>query len=206
MTSSELPPDPDEPMVSEATVAHLLANTGREVDEDDAWKHQVLQAVRAEPAVAPRTRWLSIAVPTAAAAALMLWWSVPAPAPQVRQASEPFVEIVDVVTKSGRRGDAYHPGDRILLRASPNGSTVVDSLRVYRGRRTLVASCPADPECEQWQDTGWQLWLRLRSRGTYQPVVVRGPAAPPTQSLDDDVEAIRQAGGEITLGEAFEVR
>jgi len=109
---------------------------------------------------------------------------------------------------SSLEGNA-HPGDLLVLKSSFGSSSAVQALelRLYRNDRTLVARCPGSPGCEIGRRQ-MRLTVSLPAVGTYQPVLIHGPAPLPEggQGLDPDSGAVLDAGGQVQLGREIEVR
>ena len=204
MTSRDRPPE-DGPKISEATLQHLLANTGRPADDDDAWKREVLRQVGAEPAPRRSRRWMTIFVPTLAAAAAVLLWARLRPGTSpADQAGAPQVGYVSLASGSGRRGEALHPGDPVQLFGDPQGANEPARLYLYLEER-LELACPGDPRCRA-EGLGWRVQYTVRGRGHYLPILVLGPAVALTGTFEDDSAAIVDAGAQLFVGEAFHVR
>ena len=102
--------------------------------------------------------------------------------------------------RSANRGDILHV-------TSP-GLAGDFELRVYHDGRRVAVRCPGHPAptCRQTRDAVELTW-KLTQTGAYQVVWLASasPLPPPTDNLDDDLDAARRAGARISEGEPIDV-
>lgn len=164
--------------------------------------------VKAEIAARRRSRgawrrWLWLAGPALAAAALLVLW--------VRTEREPGEKLALVVeVQEGtivRRGKDAHPGDRLRLRGMTGGARFAE-LRVYRNDQGPFVSCSTEPPCRRVGET-IELEFTFPAVGSYQPVILASEnpiPAPSTGKLDPDAAEALTAGARVELGEGVRVR
>jgi hypothetical protein len=165
------------------------------------WEDRVMARVDAAPkrrASSP-ARWvwaLAAAIAAMAIAAIVL-----------RSPRDERLAIHQQVIHGGstRRADMAIVGDRLTVRASTAGARHA-ALRVYRGERDLVLSCPGDTRCRMG-DGEIEATLSLDAKGAYRALLLAGdaPLAAPSGSLDGDARAARAGGARVELGAAVEV-
>jgi hypothetical protein len=119
----------------------------------------------------------------------------------------PALEVV--VERGGagvRRGSDAQPGDLLQIRAETGSARHVE-LRVYLRDTVILLRCSGEPPCER-DGHVLSATLRLESIGPHQPVLVHSerPLPEASSALDDDMGAVRRAGGDYVLGREIAVR
>lgn len=176
-----------------------IGRTDQHLAPSADWQQRVLQNIEQAP-VAKSPRWLMGGVALAASAVVAALLLTPARAPSGTLSHELFDS--DIVY----RGTSAKPGDRLRLTSIVDGRNLA-TLRLYRDDK-LVFSCTDEPPCQP-SDNGIAAELTLDAMGRYQSVLVMwdsGVAPVETGSLDSDVLAAREAGGQVVIGEKIDVR
>ncbi len=187
-----------------------LAEVGAEDAPPTDWREKVRLAAREEEASEPRpatslgsrpSRWLPFGL--AAAASIAAVWLVVRP-PGI----EPGALNLTYAEGSGpeRRSAEVVPGTTVQLAAGVAADDVAE-IRIYRSDRDVVLRCSTEPPCRR-ERRALRLDWKVEEPGSYQPVLFldTAPPWPSLGSLDSDVGAVFDAGGDATLGEPVTVR
>lgn len=180
-----------------------IAAAGTQYEPPPFWQSRVLAAVEARRE-RPLRPWRWLWVPAALAAAVLIVLVIG------RRPQGPALATLQVEIEAGsgavRRGDEPHPGDRLVLRATP-GAARYSELRVYRHDTALVLRCSSEAPCVRRGDE-LRATLLLDAPGSYQSLLLLSekPLPEPFSDLDRDSGAALAAGAEIRLGREIRVQ
>jgi hypothetical protein len=180
-----------------------IAAAGEQYEPPAYWQNRVWAAVEARRE-RPLRSWRWLWVPAGLAAALLIVFVIG------RRPGGPALAALQVEIEAGpgavRRGDEAHPGDRLVLQATP-GTATYSELRVYRHDTALVLRCSSEPPCARQGDE-LRATLVLDALGSYQSLLLLSekPLPEPSSDLDRDADAALAAGAEIQLGREIRVQ
>lgn len=180
-----------------------IAAAGEQYEPPAYWQSRVWAAVEARRE-RPLRPWRWLWVPAGLAAALLVVFVIG------RRPEGPMLAALQVEIGAGpgavRRGDETHPGDRLILRATP-GSATYSELRVYRHDTELVLRCSSELPCARQGDE-LRATLVLDALGSYQSLLLLSekPLPEPSSDLDRDADAALAAGAEIRFGREIRVQ
>ena len=172
-----------------------------ELQPSPDWQQRVVRMVEQSHTAQPdNTRWWAGGIALAASALLATWLLNANQSPTGDLTHELFES--DVVY----RGTTAKSGDRLRLNSLVKHARH-SQLRLYRDDNVLVFACSDTPPC---REDGERIIAdaTLSAFGRYQAVLVMSDEAIPlaTGKLDGDVLAAREAGGQVVVGDAIEVR
>lgn len=189
-----------------ARLQEEIAAAGADLEPPPYWQSRVRATIEARRRRSFRP-WLWLGVPAGLAAAVLILVLVTGrwPAGPARQPPTLLAEI-EPGPGAVRRGDEPHPGDRLVLRATP-GTARHAELRVYRHDTELVLRCSSEPPCVR-RGSELRATLVLDAPGFYQPLLLVSarPLPAPSAGLDRDAGAALAAGAEAHLGPEIRVR
>jgi hypothetical protein len=175
--------------------ADLRAGPADEARPRPSWEQAVWRTIDGRRR-RPRLWWL--AIPIAAAAALVLYIGL--------HAGEPSQLALLVRPEKGpaaaRIRGPVGVGDVLVVEAT--GVRDAGELRLYRDDAGLVARCATASPCLRRAD---RLSARfpIPSIGRYRILLVTGPAPAPGGSLDEDLAALTRAGLPVRLAAPIEI-
>lgn len=180
---------------------HAIGQLDNDLQPSSDWQQRVVRKVeQGNAAQTNKTRWWTGGVALAASALFATWLLNANRTPNGVLTHELFESDVVYRGTTAKRGDRLRLNGRVEhVRHS--------ELRLYRDDNVLVFACGDTPPCRN--DGGVTIAdVTLSAFGTYQAVLVMSDEAIPlaTGQLDGDLLAAREAGGQVVVGDAVDVR